>query len=276
MSEAEDRHTKVPVKSITIVVPCYNEAPAIAPLSARLLPILEELQSFWKVQLLCIDDGSTDDTLALLRKHFEHAPGVAADIVSHSTNFGLAEAMRTAFSASSGEIVCVVDCNSSYAPEEVRGMIHLLQNSGADIVTASPYHPNGISKNLPAWKAALSRALSRLHARLLPGNLTCYTTMFRVYRRRWFKAEYVLLKEFNSVVQILVDAILAGAKVVEYPIAAKQLTRSTSTRRWVRAACRHMIFVAQVQRRNFINKRRPQPAYVPLPKEAKRGPSSSA
>ena len=90
------RATDTQVKSITVVVACYNAAPEIASLSSGLLPHLKELQSTWKVQLLCIDDGSTDDTLALLRKHFEHASGVATDIVSHSSNWGLSEAMRTA------------------------------------------------------------------------------------------------------------------------------------------------------------------------------------
>ena len=121
-------------RSITIVVPCFNEGAAIAPLSARLLPVIQDLRSRWKVHVLCIDDGSTDDTLALLRKHFDHTPGIATDIVRHSENRGLAETMRTALSMARGDIVCALDCNSTYDPEDVRGMVERLQSEEADIV----------------------------------------------------------------------------------------------------------------------------------------------
>lgn len=270
IGEGNGRHTEMPVESVTIVVPCYNEAPAIESLCDRLIPVLKELESLWKVQLLCIDDGSTDDTLALLRKYFEHAPGITADIVSHPSNLGLAEAMRTAFSAARGDVVCSIDSNLSYAPEELRGMIGLLENSGADIVAASPFHPRSALQKLPTWKIDVARAVSLFNAGLLPGKLTCYTGMFRAYRRQWFTPEYLHLNEFTSVVQILVDAILAGAKVVEYPITVNQRARSIPATHRLQAVCRHILFVARVQRRSFTRKRGPHPRYAASQEEVKR------
>jgi len=126
-AEGRARYTDMPVASVTIVVACFNDAAEIEPLCARLLPLLKELASDRRVQLLCIDDGSDDDTLAMLRKYFEHAPGVATDIVSHPRHLGTAEVMRTAFSASRGDIVCVLEGNLRYGPEALGGMLDLLE-----------------------------------------------------------------------------------------------------------------------------------------------------
>jgi len=262
------------LKSITIAVPCFNEGPNIAPLSARLLPVIEDLRSCWKVHLLCIDDGSTDDTLALLRKHFGHSPGITADIIRHSENRGLAETMRTALSKARGDIVCALDCNSTYDPKDVRGMVERLQSEDADIVAASPFHPQGGLPDVPVWKAACARAISKLNARLLPGRLTCYTSMFRAYRREWFKSEFLGSSDFSSLAQILVGAVITGAKVTEYPVVLKKETRRRPARRVLRAAFEHVALVGSSLLRGTSRRREAEPGYITLQEETRRGPSA--
>ncbi len=262
------------LRSITIAVPCFNEGPAIAPLSARLLPVIEDLQSRWKVHILCIDDGSTDDTLALLRKHFDHMPGITADIVRHSANRGLAETMRTALSKARGDIVCALDCNSTYDPKDVRGMVQQLQSEDADIVVASPFHPQGGLPNLPAWKMACARAISRLNARLLPGRLTCYTSMFRAYRREWFNTEFLRSSDFQNLAQILVGATIAGAKVIEYPVVLKHESRRRPARRTARATLDHLVLLGSMLLRGTPRRRESEPGYITLQEKSKRRPSA--
>ena len=262
------------LRSITIVVPCFNEGPTIAPLSARLLPVIQDLRSRWKVHLLCIDDGSTDDTLALLRKHFDHRPGIAADIVRHSENRGLAETMRTALSKARGDIVCALDCNSTYDPKDVRGMVEQLQSEDADIVAASPFHPRGGLPKVPVWKAACARAISRFNARLLPGGLTCYTSMFRAYRREWFKTEFLRSSNFRNLAQILIGAIIAGAKVIEYPIVLKQETRRRPARRAPQASLDHLALVGSMLLHGAPRRCDTEPGYIALQEKSKRRPST--
>jgi dolichol-phosphate mannosyltransferase len=54
----------------------------------------------------------------------------------------------------------------------------------ADVVTASPYHPQGHVQNVPRWRLFLSRTLSRIYDRLLHDKLYTYNSCFRIYRRK--------------------------------------------------------------------------------------------
>ena len=52
--------------SLTVVVPCYNESASLADFLSRLQKVLDGLPDFTH-EIICIDDGSSDDTLAQLQ-----------------------------------------------------------------------------------------------------------------------------------------------------------------------------------------------------------------
>ena len=54
---------------------------------------------------------------------------------------------------------------------------------GADVVTASPYHPDGGVANVPAYRLILSRGASFLYRVALRRDVHTYTSIFRAYRR---------------------------------------------------------------------------------------------
>ena len=152
-------------------------------------------------------------------------------------------------------------------------MVELLANSDADIVTASPYHRDGAMRNFPVWKRALGSAVSRLNAWLLPGRLSCYTSMFRAYRREWFSTEFVHSSDFKSIARMLVGAVVAGAKVAEFPIVLKQRTRRRPPKRVARAVFDHLRLVVRILVRGDVRRRSTEPGYVTLHEETKRRPS---
>ncbi len=127
-----------------------------------------------------MDDKSSDDTLGALQRLF----GQRANhrIVRHPRNLGVAGAIGTGLAAAETEIVCSIDCDCTYDPHVLAEMIPLLA-AEVDLVTASPYHPRGSVRNLPAWRLSLSRTLSRLYRLVLRHKLHTYTSCFRVYRR---------------------------------------------------------------------------------------------
>ncbi len=153
-------------------------------------------------------------------------------------------------------------------------MVEQLQSEDADIVAASPFHPRGGFPNLPAWKEARARAISRFNARLLPGRLTCYTSLFRAYRREWFKPEFLRSSDFRNLAQILVGAIIAGAKVIEYPVVLKQQRRRRPARRTARATLDHLALLGSMLLRGTPPRGDDKPGYVTLQEESKRGPSA--
>lgn len=205
-----------PARSISILIPFYNEEESIDQLHERLIPIIGELQAQARVQLILVDDGSTDRTFELLHERFGRELSCHCEILQHPENRGIGAAMRTGFKAATGEIVATLDSDCSYPPEELLGMIRMLRDTRADIVTASPYHP-AVMDAEASRRLILSWACSRLYRWLIPEKLYCYTSFFRVYRREWTRADMSVSDGFLGVTEMLVSAAYCGAAIAEYP-----------------------------------------------------------
>jgi len=199
---------------VTIVVPCYNEELILPYLANTLRSVEEELGNRYRLQFLFVDDKSSDDTLGALQRLF----GQRANhrIVSHPRNLGVAGAIGTGLAAAETDVVCSIDCDCTYDPHVLGEMIPLLATD-VDLVTASPYHPRGSVRNLPAWRLSLSRSLSRLYRLLLRHKLHTYTACFRVYRRERVLQVGVRNTDFLGIVELLARLDLAGGTIVEFP-----------------------------------------------------------
>ena len=136
---------------ISIIVPCYNEAENTDKLRRELFPILAELARESKVELLLVDDGSTDRTLEALASlpDTPELGGVEARILQHGTNRGLGAALRTGFGAARGNVIVTTDSDGTYRFTEIPTLLRYI-DAGAAIVTASPYHPQGGAEGVPA------------------------------------------------------------------------------------------------------------------------------
>lgn len=104
---------------LSVVVPVLNEERGLDKLLARLIPVLEgEVASF---EIIIIDDGSTDGTLALVRAHHEADARIKA--VSLSRNFGKEIAVAAGLQHSAGEAVIIMDSDLQHPPEVIPQLI---------------------------------------------------------------------------------------------------------------------------------------------------------
>jgi hypothetical protein len=165
---------------VSIVAPCFNEELVLPFLANTLRSVQEAMREKYDVRFLFVDDGSTDDTWNSLLRIFGSRP--ECTLLRHETNRGVAAAILTGVRTAETEIVCSIDCDCSYDPHELKNMIPLLTEN-VDMVTASPYHPQGQVLNVPRWRLAMSKTLSFLYRRVLRQKLATYTSCFRVYRR---------------------------------------------------------------------------------------------
>jgi dolichol-phosphate mannosyltransferase len=202
------------IYDLSLIIPCYNESEGIASMRTRLAEVLPTLRQQGSLELLLIDDGSTDDTYNLLREAF--AGWREVRIVRHERNKGLGAALRTGFAEALGEIIITCDSDGTYPFSEIPNMLVLL-TPDIDIVTASPYHPQGGIENVPAYRVALSKSASLLYRILLDWNIHTYTAMFRAYRRDVIETINSHSNGFLMVTEMLVEALLVGYKVAEYP-----------------------------------------------------------
>jgi glycosyltransferase involved in cell wall biosynthesis len=109
----------LPSPELSVVVPVYNEAANVAPLCERLVPVLEKITSLWEV--VFVDDGSADETLARIRAMSAAEPRIGA--VSFSRNFGKEIAIAAGLDHARGEAVVIMDADLQHPPEMIEAFV---------------------------------------------------------------------------------------------------------------------------------------------------------
>lgn len=117
------------VTTVSIVVPAFNAMQTIDTCVASLVG-----QTYANVQIVVVDDGSTDGTSAHLD---ELARAYRQITVVHQKNMGLPAARRVGFLASTGEYVSFVDSDDWIEPETVETMLSVALETGVDIVSCN-------------------------------------------------------------------------------------------------------------------------------------------
>lgn len=207
--------------TLSIVIPCYNEEEGIPYLAEQLLPTLTVLGNDYTVEPIFVDDGSIDKTNQLLHQYFSLLPNVI--IAKHERNKNVGAALKTGFARASGELIVALDSDCTYPPAIMIPMIKLIDStadnstSTADIVTASPYHPQGKVNNVPKYRLFLSKSASRLYKLLLGSPIYTYTAMVRVYKKEVIQEVRFEADHFLGVTELLVKALLRGYRVKELP-----------------------------------------------------------
>ena len=90
----------------SVIVRCYNEAESLTGLAERLESLALALPA-GSLEVVLVDDGSSDDTSGIARSLFSHCEFFST--VRHKTNLGLGLAMTTGIGMAMGQIVCTID-----------------------------------------------------------------------------------------------------------------------------------------------------------------------
>lgn len=246
---------------VTVVIPCYNEEASL-PYLANTLKSVEATLAEYDLRFLFVDDASRDQTAGMLERLVAGRPNYT--LVRHERNRGVAAAILTGIQNARSEIVCSIDCDCTYDPHHLRGMIPLLAE-GVDLVTASPYHPQGKVRNVPPWRLSLSKGASFLYRRVLRHKLWTYTSCFRVYRRS--AVAEIKLKEggFLGVAEMLGRLDLRGARIVEHPATLEVRIFGQSKMKTLRAVAGHLRLLLRLAVRRALGGETPAPGGGRLP-----------
>lgn len=199
-----------PRPPVSLIVPCFDEAAGIPALLARLDTLVP---LGW--EMVFVDDGSRDDTFGVLMGAARTRPWMR--VVRHGTNLGLGAALRTGFTHSRGPIVCTMDSDCTYQPERLPELVRLVEQ-GADIATASPWHPEAAPAGGGTLRVALSRAVSSLYRLVIGRDVHTFTCLHRAYRRSVIEHTRVRASGFAAVAELMLRAILNGSRVRELPM----------------------------------------------------------
>lgn len=115
--------------SVTIIIPVLNEAGNLTPLMEEIKSVMAELGVEWET--IVVDDGSTDDTLAELRRLDADHPELR--FMSFERNFGQTAALKCALDAARFEVVVTMDGDMQIDPADIPKLVAAYQD-GLDMV----------------------------------------------------------------------------------------------------------------------------------------------
>lgn len=120
------------MKKISLIVPMYNEEQMIPLFFEKVNSVIEEIKNY-NVSITCINDGSKDNTLELLKAQREKQDNI--HIVSFSRNFGHEAAVAAGLKQSNGDLLIVMDADLQDPPELIIDLIKKYEE-GFDVVNA--------------------------------------------------------------------------------------------------------------------------------------------
>ncbi len=231
--------TALPDTPISVVIPCFQEEDSVGQLLEKLSALQTRLPQY-EFRFIIVDDGSQDSSVEVIQDLIADLPQFT--LVQHEQNRGITAAIMTGLAFADTEICCSMDFDCSYEPEQFEHLIPRIV--GADLVTASPYHPEGRVLNVPAWRLAISRCASFAYGLVMRQKLHTYTSCFRVYRRRSVVDLDIRNDGFVGVAELLWRLDQSGGKIVEFPATLNIRQFGQSKMRVIEVTLEHLGFLA--------------------------------
>jgi glycosyltransferase involved in cell wall biosynthesis len=164
------------VSFVSIVVPAYNEDDVILEFNRRLSVVRQKLSM--RSEVIFVNDGSTDNTLELLRTLKAADPTIG--IVDLSRNFGKEIALTAGLDYAHGDVVVVIDADLQHPPELIPKLIARWEAEDVDVVYGQRVSRAGESRLKRLSSRAVYRAINSLSGELIPVD----AGDFRIISRR--------------------------------------------------------------------------------------------
>ena len=197
---------------ISILIPVFNEVKFLTTLLERV-----EAVDFCGLskEIILVDDGSTDGTLALL-KAYENRP--AYQVVYHPKNMGKGAALRTAIDVATGDILAIQDADLEYDPQDYPPLIALIVNDQADVVYGSRLTP-GAARDTFAGLHYLGNKLLTLATNVLyQTTITDMETCYKAFRADVLKGVKLHANRFDFEPEITAKVLKQHVRLKEVPI----------------------------------------------------------
>lgn len=186
--------------TVTVVIPALNEGKNLS----SVLPLIPR----WVHEVILVDGGSTDDTIAVAE---EVMPGIK---IVHQTMKGKGNALNVGFRAATGDIIVMIDADGSTDPGEIPRFISALR-TGSDFVKGTRYIPGGGSEDITIIRTAGNRVFTTLVNVLWRTNYTDLCYGYIAFWRRHLELLSPDCRGFEVETLLCVRAAERGLRVAE-------------------------------------------------------------
>ena len=195
---------------LSVVMPVYNER-------ATLRIVIEQvLRLPLDIELICVDDGSKDGSVEILRELEGQYPQLR--FFEQPRNMGKGAALRRGIAEATGDYVIVQDADLEYDPEDYHQLLEPLRAGKADVVYGSRFLGAGPHRVLYYWHSVGNWLLTLLSNCLTNINLTDMETCYKVFRAEILKNLSFRENRFGFEPEFTAKVGKARYRVYEVPI----------------------------------------------------------
>lgn len=226
---------------LSVIVPVYNERHVVETSLRRVLALEHELIS--SLELIVVDDSSTDGTLEVLKRLADEDPRM--NLIAHETNRGKGAAIRTALSHSTGDIVVIHDADLEYNPADIPSLLVPFAKEGADAVFGSRYLSAPYRRALMYRHTMINKVLTVLGNWFTDLTLTDIETCYKAVNATLLKSIPLRSNDFRFEVELVFKLAKRRARIFEAPI--RYLPRTNAEGKKIRARDGLLALMAMVR-----------------------------
>jgi glycosyltransferase involved in cell wall biosynthesis len=193
---------------LSVVIPVFNEAKTVATVIDRVR------RTNLPIELIVVDDGSTDGTREVLREQDARIDR----LILLDRNRGKGAALKAGFAVATGDVLIIQDADLEYDPEDYSELLKPIEKAGADLVLGSRLTGARPQRAYYYWHYVGNRFITLIARVLYNTTLSDIYTCYKAFRREHLDGLDITSDGFEFDAEFLAQLLKRNLVVYEVPI----------------------------------------------------------